>query len=82
MCAVLHPSASKPTNKDKIILNYGRVQRYWVAHSIFFFLLPIQNESLVCCFAVYSCLYYRNVYHFSQLLQAITKDAILCSMSS
>lgn len=36
MCAVLHPSASKPTNKDKIILNYGRVQRYWVAHSIFF----------------------------------------------
>lgn len=48
----------------------------------FFFLLPIQNESLVCCFAVYSCLYYRNVYHFSQLLQAITKDAILCSMSS
>lgn len=50
--------------------------------SPFFFLFLFLRENLISCFAVCSCLYYKNVYHFFQLLQAITEDAILCLMSS
>lgn len=36
VCTVLYPSAREHTDKEKIILNWGRVQKYWVAPFIVF----------------------------------------------
>lgn len=79
---VLYPSALEHADEDKMIHKCGRVQKYWLVPFIIFLVSFPKWGSLVLCFAVYSCLFYRNVYYFSQLLQVITEDAILCLMSS